>query len=123
MSTGSREDPDKGQQVPHRRASGEAGLAAAAALAAALAARASSAHACDVARTVGAPIFHANADDPEAVVAACELAAGWRARWGRDAVVDLVGYRRCGGLGEGVWRLMRALHAGSVLVKGTDSLS
>lgn len=58
----------------------------------------SSPHACDVARTVGAPIFHANADDPEAVVAACELAAAWRARWGRDAVVDLVGYRRCGAL-------------------------
>ena len=56
----------------------------------------SSPHACDVAKTVGAPIFHANADDPEAVVAACELAAAWRARWRRDAVVDLVGYRRWG---------------------------
>ena len=56
----------------------------------------SSPHAADVAKIVGAPIFHANADDPEAVMAACELAADWRARWRRDAVVDLVGYRRWG---------------------------
>lgn len=63
----------------------------------------SSPHACDVAKTVGAPIFHANADDPEAVVAACELAAAWRACWRRDAVVDLVGYRRCGALGDLDW--------------------
>ena len=35
-----------------------------------------------------------NADDPEAVVAACCLAADWRARFHKDCVVDLVGYRR-----------------------------
>ena len=37
-----------------------------------------------------------NADDPEAVVRACCLAADWRAAFHRDVVVDLVGYRRYG---------------------------
>jgi 2-oxoglutarate dehydrogenase E1 component len=56
----------------------------------------SSVHATDMARAVGAPVLHVNADDPEAVVAACEIAADWRALWRRDVVVDLVGYRRHG---------------------------
>ncbi|BDA49631.1 probable 2-oxoglutarate dehydrogenase E1 component [Coccomyxa sp. Obi] len=56
----------------------------------------SSVHATDMAKAVGAPVLHANADDPEAVVAACRIAADWRARWRKDVVVDLVGYRRHG---------------------------
>ncbi len=47
-----------------------------------------------VVQAVGAPVLHANADDPEAVVIACEVAADWRSQWRRDIVVDLVGYRR-----------------------------
>lgn len=35
-----------------------------------------------------------NADDPEAVVDACRMAADWRNRFHKDVVVDLVGYRR-----------------------------
>ncbi len=54
----------------------------------------SSVRATDMAKAVGAPVLHANADDPEAVVAACRIAADWRARWRKDVVVDLVGYRR-----------------------------
>ena len=56
----------------------------------------SSPHATDSARAAGAPILHANADDPDAVIAACKLAADWRAARGRDVVVDVVGYRRRG---------------------------
>ena len=41
-----------------------------------------------------APILHVNADDPEAVVAACCIAADWRAQFKHDCVVDIVGYRR-----------------------------
>ena len=41
-----------------------------------------------------APILHVNADDPEAVVAACRIAADWRAEHKQDVVVDIVAYRR-----------------------------
>lgn len=43
---------------------------------------------------VGAPILHVNADDPDAVVQACIIAADWRAYFKRDIVIDIVGYRR-----------------------------
>eukprot|EP00879_Flechtneria_rotunda_P031152 GHRR01034006.1.p1 GENE.GHRR01034006.1~~GHRR01034006.1.p1 ORF type:complete len:719 (+),score=247.47 GHRR01034006.1:550-2706(+) len=56
----------------------------------------SSPHPSDVAKVIGAPVLHANADDPEAVVAAMQMAADWRARWHKDVVVDIVGYRRNG---------------------------
>ncbi|WIA12981.1 hypothetical protein OEZ85_006593, partial [Tetradesmus obliquus] len=56
----------------------------------------SSPHPSDPLKVIGAPILHANADDPEAVVAAMQLAADWRARWHKDIVVDIVGYRRNG---------------------------
>jgi len=51
----------------------------------------------------GAPIIHANADDPLAVDEACTLAAEWRFEFGTDVVVDLVGYRWVGVL-LWVWR-------------------
>jgi len=51
----------------------------------------SSPHATDIARVIGAPVLHANADDPEAVVQAFKIAADWRARWHKDVIVDLVG--------------------------------
>lgn len=37
-----------------------------------------------------APIFHVNADDPEAVMHVCKVAAEWRAEFGKDVVIDLV---------------------------------
>ena len=42
------------------------------------------------------PIIHVNADDVEACVASCRLAMAYRERWGRDVVIDLIGYRRYG---------------------------
>jgi len=39
---------------------------------------------------VDAPIFHVNADDPEAVLHVCKVAAEWRAEFGKDVVIDLV---------------------------------
>jgi len=56
----------------------------------------SSPYCTDVARVVNAPIFHVNADDPEAVTYVCKVAAEWRSTFGKDVVIDLVGYRRFG---------------------------
>lgn len=56
----------------------------------------SSPYPTDVARVVNAPIFHVNADDPEAVVHVCNVAAQWRNTFHKDVVVDLVCYRRMG---------------------------
>merc|ERR1719225_335642 len=56
----------------------------------------SSPYCTDVGRVVNAPIFHVNADDPEAVMLVSNIAAEFRATWHRDVVIDLVGYRRFG---------------------------
>jgi 2-oxoglutarate dehydrogenase E1 component len=52
--------------------------------------------ASDLAKGFDVPIIHVNADDPEACIAAVRLAVGFRNEFGRDALIDLVGYRRFG---------------------------
>ncbi len=56
----------------------------------------SSPYPSDVALMVEAPIFHANGDDPEAVVYAAKVATEYRQRFGKDVVVDMFCYRRFG---------------------------
>jgi 2-oxoglutarate dehydrogenase E1 component len=50
----------------------------------------------DVAKRLPIPIFHVNAEDPDAVVRVATIAAEYRHRFHTDVVVDLIGYRRHG---------------------------
>ncbi|MFN8215423.1 MAG: multifunctional oxoglutarate decarboxylase/oxoglutarate dehydrogenase thiamine pyrophosphate-binding subunit/dihydrolipoyllysine-residue succinyltransferase subunit [Solirubrobacterales bacterium] len=53
-------------------------------------------YAADMAKGFNVPIIHVNADDVEACIAAVRLAMAYRERWGRDIVIDVIGYRRFG---------------------------
>jgi 2-oxoglutarate dehydrogenase E1 component len=56
----------------------------------------SSRFASDLAKRLPIPIFHVNAEDPQAVVRIAALAAEYRQTFHSDVVVDLIGYRRHG---------------------------
>jgi 2-oxoglutarate decarboxylase len=53
-------------------------------------------YAADMAKGFNVPIIHVNADDVEACTGAVRLAMAYRERWGRDVVIDVIGYRRFG---------------------------
>jgi 2-oxoglutarate dehydrogenase E1 component len=53
-------------------------------------------HSSDLAKGFNVPIIHVNADDLDACRAAVRLATAFRTRFGRDVLIDLVGYRRWG---------------------------
>ncbi|VAW55333.1 2-oxoglutarate dehydrogenase E1 component [hydrothermal vent metagenome] len=50
----------------------------------------------DIAKMVGAPIFHVNGDDPEAVVMVTRIALEFRNKFKKDVVIDIICYRRHG---------------------------
>ena len=50
----------------------------------------------EIAKTVEAPVFHVNGDDPIAVAEAARIAIAYRQEFGRDIVIDIVCYRRYG---------------------------
>ncbi len=56
----------------------------------------SSRYCTDIAKTIEAPIFHVNGDEPEAVCYVASLALDFRQRFQRDIVIDMVCYRRHG---------------------------
>ncbi len=53
-------------------------------------------YASDLAKGFDVPIVHVNADDVDACIAAAHLAIDFRRAFGRDALIDLIGYRRFG---------------------------
>lgn len=56
----------------------------------------SSRHPSDIGKAFGVPIFHVNGDDPIAAATVARMAVEWRNRTGKDAIIDLVCYRRNG---------------------------
>ena len=50
----------------------------------------------DIGKRLPIPIFHVNAEDPEAVIRVASLAVEYRYTFRTDVIIDLIGYRRHG---------------------------
>jgi 2-oxoglutarate dehydrogenase E1 component len=53
-------------------------------------------YATDIAKMLMVPIFHVNGEDPEAVIWATSLALEYRQRFGKDAVMEMLCFRKYG---------------------------
>ncbi|HOU98454.1 MAG TPA: 2-oxoglutarate dehydrogenase E1 component [Bacteroidales bacterium] len=56
----------------------------------------SSTYSTDIAKVTQSPVFHVNADDPESLILAVQLAIEFRQTFHRDVYIDILGYRKYG---------------------------
>ena len=56
----------------------------------------SSIYCTDIAKLIEVPVIHVNGDDPESVLLAIEIAFDFRTKFGKDAIIDLVCFRKLG---------------------------
>ncbi len=56
----------------------------------------SSIYCTDISKMIEVPVFHVNGDDPESVLLAIEIAFDFRTKFGKDAIIDLVCFRKLG---------------------------
>jgi len=50
----------------------------------------------EIAKSIGAPIFRINGEDPDSVIKASKACAEYRSKFAKDVVLDLIGYRLYG---------------------------
>jgi 2-oxoglutarate dehydrogenase E1 component len=53
-------------------------------------------YAGDLAKGFEIPVVHVNADDPESCIAVARMAWAYREKFGKDFMIDMIGYRRWG---------------------------
>jgi len=56
----------------------------------------SSYHCTEVAKVIGAPIIHVNADEPDLLDHVMQIAVQYRQKFKKDIFIDIIGYRRFG---------------------------
>jgi 2-oxoglutarate dehydrogenase E1 component len=56
----------------------------------------SSFHCTEIAKVIGAPIIHVNADEPDLLDNCMQIAVQYRQKFKKDIFIDIVGYRRFG---------------------------
>ena len=71
-----------------------------------------------MAKRLPIPIFHVNAEDPDAVVRVARMAAEYRHRFGSDVVVDLIGI---GATGIARWMIPRSRSRGATKDQGPSA--
>lgn len=56
-----------------------------------------SSHYCtQIAKVIGAPVIHINADEPDLLDACMQVAVDYRQKFHKDIFIDIIGYRRFG---------------------------